>query len=70
MLIPADPMVTMAARDERGRVALPGSCKLGGGVTFSDHFWIPIIGPLIGGVLGVIIYDLSNGDVLHARPTT
>jgi glycerol uptake facilitator protein len=25
------------------------------------------VGPLIGGVLGVVIYDLFIGDVLHAR---
>ena len=25
------------------------------------------MGPLIGGVIGVILYDLFIGDVLHAR---
>lgn len=25
------------------------------------------MGPLIGGVIGVIVYDLFIGDVLHAR---
>ncbi|MGH3251323.1 MAG: aquaporin, partial [Trebonia sp.] len=49
-----------------GKVALPGSYN-SGGVTFSDYFWIPIVGPLIGGVIGVVIYDLLIGDVLHAR---
>jgi glycerol uptake facilitator protein len=49
-----------------GKVALPGSYSAPG-FTFSDYFWIPIIGPLIGGVVGVIIYDLFIGDVLHAR---
>jgi glycerol uptake facilitator protein len=49
-----------------GKVALPGSYSAPG-FNFSDYFWIPIIGPLIGGVLGVIIYDLFIGDVLHAR---
>lgn len=34
---------------------------------FSDYFWIPIVGPLIGGVIGVLVYDLFIGDVLHAR---
>jgi glycerol uptake facilitator protein len=50
-----------------GKTALPGSFNNGAGFAFSDYFWIPIIGPLIGGVLGVVIYDLFIGDVLHAR---
>jgi len=49
-----------------GKVALPGSYNAGG-LTFSDYFWIPIVGPLIGGVIGVVVYDLFIGDVLHAR---
>ena len=50
-----------------GKVALPGTYTGTGGFHFSDYFWIPIVGPLIGGVIGVIIYDLFIGDVLHAR---
>jgi glycerol uptake facilitator protein len=49
-----------------GRVALPGSYSAPG-FHFSDYFWIPIVGPLIGGVIGVVVYDLFIGDVLHAR---
>jgi glycerol uptake facilitator protein len=49
-----------------GKVALPGTYS-SGGLTFSNYFWIPIVGPLIGGVVGVIIYDLFIGDILHAR---
>jgi glycerol uptake facilitator protein len=49
-----------------GKVALPGSYSAPGFV-FSNYFWVPIVGPLIGGVLGVLIYDLFIGDVLHAR---
>ncbi|MFI9648858.1 MIP/aquaporin family protein [Streptomyces sp. NPDC052040] len=44
-------------------IALPGT--LAG--SFSNYFWVPIVGPLIGGVLGVLLYDLFIGDVLHAR---
>ncbi|MEU6365352.1 MIP/aquaporin family protein [Streptomyces sp. NPDC046931] len=44
-------------------LALPGT--LAG--TFSNYFWIPIVGPFIGGVVGVLVYDLFIGDVLHAR---
>jgi glycerol uptake facilitator protein len=46
-----------------GDVALPGTID----GSFSWYFWVPIIGPLIGGVIGVIIYDLFIGDVLHSR---
>ena len=49
-----------------GKVALPGTYHAIG-FHFSDYFWIPIVGPLIGGVIGVLIYDLFIGDVLHAR---
>lgn len=46
-----------------GRLALPGASP---GV-FNDYFWIPIVGPLIGGVIGVLVYDLFVGDALHIR---
>jgi glycerol uptake facilitator protein len=49
-----------------GKVALPGTYHVAG-LDFSGYFWIPIVGPLIGGVVGVIIYDLFIGDILHAR---
>jgi glycerol uptake facilitator protein len=49
-----------------GKVALPGTYHAPG-FTFSNYFWVPIVGPLIGGVVGVVIYDLFIGDVLHAR---
>ncbi|MFE6619853.1 MIP/aquaporin family protein [Streptomyces sp. NPDC057740] len=44
-------------------LAFPGS--LSG--AFSGYWWIPIVGPLVGGVIGVLVYDLFIGDVLHAR---
>ncbi|MFF4907532.1 MIP/aquaporin family protein [Streptomyces sp. NPDC001260] len=44
-------------------LALPGS--LSG--AFSAYWWIPIVGPLIGGVIGVLVYDLFIGDVLNVR---
>ena len=46
-----------------GSLAFPGS--LAG--SFSAYWWIPIVGPLIGGVVGVLVYDLLIGDVLIAR---
>ena len=49
-----------------GKVALPGSYNVAG-FHFSVYFWIPIVGPLVGGVIGVLIYDFFIGDILHAR---
>jgi glycerol uptake facilitator protein len=28
---------------------------------------VPIVGPLIGGVVGAVVYDLFVGDALRAR---
>jgi glycerol uptake facilitator len=49
-----------------GKVALPGTYHAPG-FGFTGYFWIPIVGPLIGGVIGVVLYDLFIGDILHAR---
>jgi glycerol uptake facilitator protein len=35
-----------------------------------NYFWIPIVGPLIGGVVGAYIYDFLIHDVLIARGAT
>ena len=45
-----------------GDLAVPGN-----GDWFSFYMWVPIVGPLIGGIIGVLLYDLFIGDVLHAR---
>jgi glycerol uptake facilitator protein len=45
-----------------GAIALPGNFQW-----FSNYVWIPIVGPLIGGLVGIIVYDLFVGQVLHAR---
>ncbi|MEV7997328.1 MIP/aquaporin family protein [Streptomyces sp. NPDC086077] len=44
-------------------LAFPGS--LSG--AFSAYWWIPIVGPLAGGVVGALVYDLFIGDVLYVR---
>ncbi|MGA4508036.1 MIP/aquaporin family protein [Propionibacteriaceae bacterium G1746] len=46
-------------------LAMPGTAPGDGGYT--AYFWVPIVGPLVGGVVGILIYDLFIGDVLHAR---
>jgi glycerol uptake facilitator protein len=50
-----------------GHVALPGTYHSPAGPNFTGYFWIPIVGPLIGGIIGVLIYDFFIGDILHAR---
>ncbi len=52
-----------------GSVAVPGTLHTPG-LHFTDYMWIPIIGPLIGGVIGVVAYDWFIGDVLHARASS
>ncbi|MBC2904746.1 MIP/aquaporin family protein [Streptomyces cupreus] len=44
-------------------LAFPGSSP----GAFSAYWWIPIVGPLVGGVIGVLVYDLLIGDILHIR---
>ncbi|KOU10850.1 MULTISPECIES: MIP/aquaporin family protein [Streptomyces] len=45
-----------------GDIALPGTFQW-----FSGYWWIPIVGPLIGGVVGVLVYDLLISPVIKAR---
>jgi glycerol uptake facilitator protein len=45
-----------------GQIALPGTYQW-----FSVYFWIPIVGPLVGGVIGAVVYDLFIGQVVAAR---
>ena len=49
-----------------GKVAFPGTYSAGA-FHFSNYFWIPIVGPLVGGVIGVLLYDYFIGDVLASR---
>ncbi|MEO3755923.1 MIP/aquaporin family protein [Streptomyces sp. B6B3] len=45
-----------------GDIALPGHFGW-----FDHYWWIPIIGPLIGAVIGVLVYDLLISPVTKAR---
>ena len=49
-----------------GDVSIPGTIT-GVPCAFSWYFWVPIVGPIIGGVIGVLLYDWFIGDILHAR---
>jgi len=37
------------------------------GASLTDYTWIPIVAPLIGGVLGALIYDFTIGKIIEAR---
>jgi glycerol uptake facilitator protein len=45
-----------------GAIAFPGRFDW-----FSGYWWIPIVGPLIGGIIGVKVYDYIIGKVISAR---
>ncbi|MFJ1744683.1 MIP/aquaporin family protein [Streptomyces sp. NPDC088116] len=45
-----------------GDIALPGNFQW-----FSNYVWIPIVGPLVGGLVGILLYDLFIGRVLTGR---
>lgn len=45
-----------------GSIAFPGSFDW-----FSHYWWIPIIGPLIGGVIGALVYEFLISRVITAR---
>lgn len=40
---------------------------ISGGASFTSYTWIPIVAPLLGGVVGALIYDFTIGKVLEAR---
>jgi glycerol uptake facilitator protein len=45
-----------------GSVALPGDYG-----NVNTYFWIPIVGPFLGGVIGAIVYDFGIRNTLLAR---
>jgi glycerol uptake facilitator protein len=46
-------------------IAMPGNYG-----NVNDYFWIPIVGPLVGGAVGALVYDFFIRDVLIARGET
>jgi glycerol uptake facilitator protein len=47
-----------------GQLAFPGT-----GQGFANYWWVPIVGPLIGGVVGICVYDVLVGSTLRVRAT-
>ena len=45
-----------------GKIAFPGNYG-----NVNDYFWIPIVGPLIGGAVASVVYDRGVRDILRAR---
>jgi len=45
-----------------GSIAFPGKFQW-----FHSYWWIPIVGPLIGGAVGALVYDGFIGHVVQAR---
>jgi glycerol uptake facilitator protein len=48
-----------------GKVAMPGDYG-----NVNTYFWIPIIGPFLGGVIGALVYDFGIRSTLFARGET
>lgn len=48
-----------------GSVAIPGDTA-----RIDFYMWVPIVGPLLGGLLGGAVYDLGIKNVLEARGET
>ena len=47
-----------------GHIAFPGQFQY-----FDNYWWIPIAGPLIGAVLGIVCYDVLAGRALSHLPS-
>jgi glycerol uptake facilitator protein len=48
-----------------GKLAMPGNYG-----NISGYFWIPIVGPILGGVIGGLVYDFGIHHTLIARGET
>lgn len=47
-----------------GSAALPGD-----GVGFSGYFWVPIVAPIVGGILAALVFNYTLHPVLESRKT-
>jgi glycerol uptake facilitator protein len=49
-----------------GKLAMPGNYS-DVGLHVNNYFWVPIVGPLIGGALAAPVYNFGIRDILFAR---
>jgi len=53
------------------KLALPGNYKStignAGDGSINVYFWIPIVAPIVGGIIAAVVYDLFIRDILIAR---
>jgi glycerol uptake facilitator protein len=49
-----------------GHIAFPGNLNTLA-VSFAGYWWVPIVGPLVGGVLGITVYDLIITTAINAK---
>jgi len=53
-----------------GQVAFPGNGPLPGSANtlgYSNYFWVPIVGPIVGGVIAALVYQVTLHPILSAK---
>lgn len=50
-----------------GQAAFPGNGINGTGQTFTWYFWVPIVAPIVGGVIAALIYNVTLHPVLRDK---
>ena len=50
-----------------GGVAFPGNYNFHGGHHIGTYWWVPIAAPIVGGIIGGLVYDFFINHVLMAR---
>lgn len=45
-----------------GQVALPGN-----GVGYSNYFWVPIVAPIVGGIIAAYVFQFTLHPILEAK---
>jgi glycerol uptake facilitator protein len=48
-------------------IAFPGNYSFKGGHHIGTYWWVPIAAPIVGGIIGALVYDFFINHVLRAR---